>query len=79
MMNNFVKITTSNGEERWVNLSRVTRISLSRDQGGESSMTFCFDGTDKVTVHGSDERNREVIRRLVAQLDHIASVSSRAA
>jgi len=79
MTNSFLKITTSNGEERWVNLARVTRISLSRDQAGEAAMTFCFDGADKVTVHGSDDRNREAIRRLGAQLDHMAAVASRAA
>ena len=79
MTTNYLKVTTSNGEDRWINLARVTRISLSRDQTGESAMTFCFDGADKVTVHGSDDRNRDAIRRLAAQLDLLSGPASRAA
>lgn len=69
MFNQFLKISTPGGEQRWINLGRVTRVSLATDSGGEPVLAFCFDGQDKVVLHGSDPANRAVIQQVAASLD----------
>jgi len=72
MFNRFMKITAASGEQRWVNLDRVTRVSLARDTSGDEVLVFCFDGTDQVKIHGSDGESRALIHRVAASLNNIA-------
>ena len=72
MFNRFLKVSTTNGEQRWINLDRVTRVSLATDPAGEQVMAFCFDGQDRVLIHGADEDSRILMRRIISSLDDVA-------
>lgn len=74
MANQLLKITTSNGEQRWINLNRLTRVTVV-EKDHEPLMTFCFDGDDRVVIHGTDEASCDLIRRIVATLDGMAEAS----
>lgn len=69
MFERFMKVSTVNGEQRWINLDRVTRVSMATDQAGEQILVFCFDGADRVTIHGADADSRALIKRTAASLD----------
>lgn len=69
MFNQFLKISLPGGEQRWINIARVTRVSLATDSSGEPVLAFCFDGQDKVVIHGSDAANRAVIQQVAAAFD----------
>lgn len=73
MFDRFMKFTSSSGEQRWINLDRVTRISMAVDDAGDPVMAICFDGEDRVLVHGNDEDSRILIRRIAASLDAAAT------
>ncbi|MFO0836571.1 MAG: hypothetical protein U0638_16525 [Phycisphaerales bacterium] len=73
MFDRFMKFTRSSGEQRWINLDRVTRISMAVDDAGDSVMAISFDGEDRVLVHGNDEASRILIRRIAASLDAAAT------
>lgn len=73
MTQRFLKITTGTGEQRWINLDRVTRVSLATDSSGEPVLVFCFDGQDRVAVHGNDDAGRSLIREISGSLDAIAN------
>jgi hypothetical protein len=69
MFNRILKISSSTGEQRWINLDRVTRISMATDSAGDAVLVFCFDGQDHVKLHGCDNETRALIRKLMAMLD----------
>lgn len=75
MNTRFLKITSVNGEHRWVNLDRVTRVSLATDSAGDPVLAFCFDGQDQVRIHGADEESRILIRRIASSLDTVAEAA----
>lgn len=75
MSNRFLKITSGSGEQRWINLDRVTRVSMATDSAGDPVLVFCFDGQDHVKLHGSDEDSRILIRRVAASLDMVAEAA----
>lgn len=75
MFNRLLKITSTSNEQRWINLDRVTRVSLAVDSAGDPVLAFCFDGSDKVLVHGTDEDSRILIRRIVSTLDNAAEAA----
>jgi hypothetical protein len=77
MFNRFMKITGTNGEQRWVNLDRVTRVSLAKDTSGDEILVFCFDGQDHVKLHGNDDSNRELIHRITSSLNAVADTPGR--
>lgn len=72
MFNRLLKVSTANGEQRWINLDRVTRVSKAVDNSGDPVLAFCFDGQDKVTVHGVDRDSRGLIDRITSALDGVA-------
>ncbi len=72
MFDRFLKISTSNGEQRWINLDRVTRVSLADEPHGEPVLVFSFEGNDRVKIHGADEDARNLIRRIASSLDSVA-------
>lgn len=73
MFDRFMKLTSSSGEQRSINLDRAKRISMAVDDAGEPVMVICFDGSDRVLVHGDDEDSRILIRRIAASLDAAAT------
>jgi len=75
MFNRLLKITSVNGEQRWINLDRVTRVSMATDSSGDPLLVFCFDGQDRVSVHGTDEDSRILIRRIAGSLDSVAEAA----
>ena len=72
MFTKFMKITSQTGEQRWINLDRVTRVSLATDSSDDPILVFCFDGQDHVKIHGTDEDSRILIRRIASSLDGVA-------
>ncbi len=72
MFERFLKVSCPNGEKRWINLDRVTRVSLAKEQDGEAVLAFCFDGTDRLKIHGTDEESRILISRITESLDSVA-------
>jgi len=73
MFDRFMKLTSSSGEQRSINLDRAKRISMAVDDAREPVMVICFDGSDRVLVHGDDEDSRILIRRIAASLDAAAT------
>ncbi|MCA9286731.1 MAG: hypothetical protein KDA22_16020 [Phycisphaerales bacterium] len=71
MFNQFMKVSTHNGEQRWINLDRVHRVSYANDQNGDPILVFSFDNEDRVSIHGTDEENRALIGRIVSSLDEV--------
>ncbi|MFO0831007.1 MAG: hypothetical protein U0637_04085 [Phycisphaerales bacterium] len=69
MQHRFMRLSSSTGERRWINLDRVTRISLATDPSGDPILVFSFDGHDQIRVHGSDNESRELIRAIAQTLD----------
>lgn len=76
MLTRLMKVSTGSGEQRWINLDRVTRISKATDNSGEPILAFCFDGQDKVTLHGNDKESCGLIQRITDSLDSIAESTS---
>ncbi len=72
MFNRFLRVSTSNGEQRWINLDRVTRVSLAEDAGGDAVLIFSFDGGDRVKIHGTDDESRALVKRITSSLDSAA-------
>ncbi|MCB9838041.1 MAG: hypothetical protein H6813_01775 [Phycisphaeraceae bacterium] len=68
----FLKVTSSNGEQRWINLDLVTRVSMAKESDGNPVLVFCFEGDDRVTIHGVDDVSRTLIQDVVSTLDSIA-------
>lgn len=71
MFQRFLKVTNANGEQRWINLDRVTRVSMAIDSAGVPILAFCFDGNDRVLVHGTDEEAQSLIRQVATALDRV--------
>lgn len=72
MGTSFIKVTSPSGEQRWINLDRVTRVSLAVDGTGDAVMVFCFDGNDHVRIHGDTEQSRSLIHRIAGCLNELA-------
>lgn len=72
MFTRMLKVSTGIGEQRWINLDRVTRVSHARDAEGVEVLVFCFDDHDRVNVHGHDEAGRDLIRQIISSLDQVA-------
>ena len=73
MSQRFIKISTVNGEDRWINVDRVQRVSLARDlANAQPIMVLTFDDHDRVTLHGTDDVQRTLIRSLSRVFDELA-------
>jgi hypothetical protein len=72
----YIKLETSDGEVRWINLDRVRRVTLAEETVGGPLMVIVFDegdASDEVRIHGSDDQNRQVIQKVISRLDELAS------
>jgi hypothetical protein len=68
----FVKITTSDVETRWLNLRQISRVTLAKDEQGDPLLVVIFhDHSPEMTIqiHGTDETNRHAIEKVTAHLD----------
>lgn len=64
----FPKTSTPRGEQRWIHPSRVTRVSLATDSSDEPILALCFDGPDKIVVHGSDPASVAITQQVTTAL-----------
>ena len=72
----YIKLETSDGEVRWINLDRVRRVTLAEETVGESLLVIVFDegdASDEVRIHGSDDKNRQVIQQVISKMDELAT------
>ncbi len=69
----YVKIDTSDGEARWLNLAQVSRVTSTAEVGsGEEILVVIFaDPCTDVTLklHASNDQDRAAIQVLKAHLD----------
>ncbi len=71
----FVKIDTSDGESRWINLAQVSRVTKGTDDYGAPLLVVLLSSGDPdlaLRIHGTDEKNRRAIRVITTQLDRLA-------
>jgi hypothetical protein len=73
----YVKIETSAGETRWINLARVSRVTTVKETGSDEEILVLMfaDGSSDCTLrlHADDERDRAAITVLRANLDALAA------
>lgn len=75
----FVRIDTSDGETRWINLAQVSRVTRGTDDSGTPLLVVLLaDGNPDLAlrIHGTDEKNRRAIRGMLATLDRLAGTRS---
>lgn len=68
----FVRITSSDGETRWINLDRITRATLAVDAHGEPLLVLLFgehDASERLQLRGQDETDRHAIEAITCELD----------
>jgi hypothetical protein len=66
------KITTSDGETRWLNLSHIIRVTLATGVDGNPLLVIVFQGAQPealLKIHGNDETNQQAINYLIEVLD----------
>jgi len=69
---NFMKLQTSDGDTRWINLDLVSRVTTGVEPAGDPFVAVIFaDGAvdESLIIHGTDEKNREAIDALTKCLD----------
>lgn len=77
----FVKVDTSDGETRWINLAQVSRVTRGTDDSGSPLLVVLLaDGNPDLAlrIHGTDEKNRRAIRGIMTKLDRLAGARSAA-
>lgn len=75
----YVKLCTSDGETRWVNLAQVSRVTMASVSADEPLLVVFFADADpesKLEIRGSDEANRQAIANLTARLDELSFAGS---
>ncbi len=66
----YLKLTTTNGDVRWINLDHVTRVTRSFDaDSGEPILVLMFTDSDRLTIHGSTAEDVTAIDSIVEMLD----------
>lgn len=68
----FVKLDTSDGDTRWINLSQLSRVTLGCDSDNTELLVAIFaDGhvEDRLQIRGTDDLNREAICRFLRALN----------
>ena len=73
----YIRLVTSDGESRWINLAQVSRVTLAAGEsarGGSVLAIFfadaCPDG--KLEIHGNTAENRQAIEKLTQALDALS-------
>jgi hypothetical protein len=72
----YVKLETSDGTARWINLEQVSRVTLAQDPGKDSPLlVITFEDASaeaRVQVRGSNPADLKVIRQFTKLLDKLA-------
>ena len=71
-----IKLRTSDGDTRWVNLDLVRRVTLAEQSSGEPVLAVIFDdGATEADLRilGATEENRAAIHQLTAILDELSA------
>jgi hypothetical protein len=72
----FIKLETSDGEIRWINLDMVSRVTLVKEPEGTHELMviiFADAATDaRVQIRSDSEANQHAIARLREKLDSIS-------
>ena len=72
---NYIKITTSDGDTRWLNLAHISRVTLGRETNGTPILAIFFQETQPqavLKIHGTDAVNQQAIDSLIEVLDRHA-------
>ncbi len=74
----FFKLVTSDDEVRWINLARISRVTLAEDRGHPLLAILFAEGAaeSKLTIVGGNPANDKAIADLTARLDAIAARAS---
>lgn len=60
----FIHFETSDGDNRWINLHQVSRVTVGKDPNGHDFLVAMFadgDVSESLKIVGSDEVNRRAI------------------
>lgn len=79
MFNRFLKVSSPTGQQRWINLDRVTRVTHATDSSGCEVLVFCFDGQEQVKIHGTDTPTLDLIKSITDSLNLVAATAASAA
>lgn len=69
----FVKLETSDDDQRWINLNQVSRVTIGIDESGVEVLVAIFadgDVNDSLKIRGTDEINKQAIVKLERELNH---------
>lgn len=72
----FVRIESSDGETRWINLDQIVRVTLAEEApSGEPLLviTSTHDDGERFSIRGHTEKDRRTIEKLIALLDDVAN------
>ena len=70
-MNKVVKITTNDGETRWLNLKMMTRATMAKEaETGRAIMVLMFaDAESRLVIRAEDDVNQKAIDRILRALE----------
>lgn len=69
----FVRLDTSDNVTRWINLNQISRVTVGTEESGTEVLVAIFadgDVSDSLRILGTDDLNRESIRRFERALNH---------
>ena len=69
----FVKLETSDDDQRWINLNQVSRVTIGTDDSGIEVLVAIFadgDVNDSLKIRGTDEVNKQAIIKLEREWNH---------
>ncbi len=72
-MMSFVRIETSGEDTRWINVNRISRVTIGQDEAGVEVLVAVFadgDVSDCLRIRGTDAVNKEEILELERALNH---------
>jgi hypothetical protein len=71
----FIKLKTSDGDVRWINLEQVSRVTMGTESQDVPFVAILFaDGNveESLKIRGIDEDNQQAIKMLVEALDRLS-------
>lgn len=69
----FIRLTTSDADTRWINLAQVSRITIGEDAGSPFVAIVFSDGhtDDSLKICGTDDINRKAIQTIKDALNRL--------
>ena len=71
-----IKLHTSDGDTRWINLDLVRRVTLAEESTGEPILAIIYDdGSTEADLRilGSTDENKKAIHQITAVLDELSA------